>query len=167
MHTFQDTLNRTWVISLNIGDVRRIRDGELKIDLLKLSEGKPSLLERMGLDIELTIDLVWELVSEQAEERGISMLDFIKGLGGQAAADAHDALYGELIDFFRQLRRPHVAVAVEKQRILLNLAIERAEVQMQGINLDSLLESPSIPGASSTTSPARSENTPTPTPSGS
>lgn len=162
MHSFTDTAGREWQIELTIGAVKQLKVSELKIDLLKINEGKPTLLTRLFTDIELGIDVIWELVRKQAEERGLTVIDFVEALGGDAATDAKDAFDQELVDFFRQLRRTQEMRAVEKMRKTITRAIQNATERIERIDVDKFVDeamavSEIIPGEPSTTLPASSD----------
>lgn len=79
MHTFNDTLGRTWTVTINVDAIRRVR-ALLDINLLDAIEGK--LLERLVTDPVLLCDILFALVQPEAHAKNISDEDFGKSLGG-------------------------------------------------------------------------------------
>lgn len=97
MRRFVDNQGRDWRIDINVGTLLDIKT-ELGVDLLSDPQSMP-------LDIEKQVDMLWLLVSEQAEHRRVTSRDFAKSLGGEAIAKAVDALMHEVADFFCHLRK--------------------------------------------------------------
>ncbi len=97
LHTFNDTLGRTWTVTINVDAIRRVR-ALLDINLLDAIEGK--LLERLVTDPVLLCDILFALVQPEAHAKNISDEDFGKSLGGDVLDHATSALLEELVDFF-------------------------------------------------------------------
>lgn len=134
MKTFTDTAGREWTIELTVASVKRVRS-LLDVDLLSLQAGKPPLIARLGSDVCLLCDVLFALVKPQADERSVSDEQFGASLGGSAILHGLEGLYAELIDFFRQLGRTELAVAVERQREIIRLATSAAETRIRQIDL--------------------------------
>ncbi len=64
MHTFNDTLGRTWTVTITVDAIRRVRS-LLDINLLDAIEGK--LLERLVMDPVLLCDILFALVQPEAQ----------------------------------------------------------------------------------------------------
>ena len=88
MHTFNDTLGRTWTVTINVDAIRRVR-ALLDINLLDAIEGK--LLERLVTDPVLLCDILFALVQPEAQAKNISDEDFGKSLGGDVLDHATSA----------------------------------------------------------------------------
>ena len=89
MHTFNDTLGRTWTVTINVDAIRRVRS-LLDINLLDAIEGK--LLERLVMDPVLLCDILFALVQPEAQAKNVSDEEFGKALGGDWLYPATTAL---------------------------------------------------------------------------
>ena len=89
MHTFNDTLGRTWTVTINVDAIRRVRS-LLDINLLDAIEGK--LLERLVTDPVLLCDILFALVQPEAQAKSVSDEDFGRALGGDVLDHATTAL---------------------------------------------------------------------------
>ena len=69
MHTFNDTLGRTWTVTITVDAIRRIRS-LLDINLLDAIEG--NLLERLVMDPVLLCDILFALVQPEAQAKSIT-----------------------------------------------------------------------------------------------
>jgi len=125
MHTFTDTENRLWTLNMTIGAVKRVRAGR-RVNLLDpLSQRRPAkamhkipLLTRIQMDLELLIDVIWLIIKPEADGLGVTDLQFVDALGGDAARDAYEAFMNEWRDFFQRLHHE-----TERDAIAANLAL--------------------------------------------
>ena len=157
MKTFTDTKSRTWTIELTIDSAKRVRS-LLSVNLLELEAGDPPLLTRLGTDVILLLDVIYCMVKPEADKLSVTDEDFGRALGGDAILAAQTAFYEELADFFRSLRRTDMAKAIEAQRKVIDLAVQRIETRIDKLDLANVVES--TLGELSTSSPASSESTP-------
>ena len=114
MHQFRDKADRTWEIALTIGDVKRVK-GALAVNLLDpmaIEDGLP-LVSRLHLDPILLVDVLFVLLSRQAEAFGLDDAGFADALGPIHAYAAWEAFQGEWVLFSRGLRREAEARAIE------------------------------------------------------
>jgi len=166
MKTFKDSLDRTWTLALTVASVKRVRN-LLGVDLLSLQDGTPPLITRLGTDVCLLCDVLFVLVKPDADRAEVTDEQFGQSLGGGAILDGQQALYAELIDFFHQLGRTELAVAVEKQGEIIRLATQSAATRMRKLDVKGQVDRAmakadaeidrSDPGSASTSSPAGSE----------
>ncbi len=138
MRTFVDTAQRSWQIAITLDAVRRVRD-LLGVDLLGLTDGEPPLLTRLGTDIVLLCDVVFAIVKPQADAAGVTDQQFGESLGGDAIAEAAEAFWGELTDFFRRLRRQDQAEAITAMQTAMAAAVTMAETRMTRLNVAELV----------------------------
>ena len=151
MKTFTDSAGRTWTVSLTIEAAKRVKS-LLGVNLLELDrpagdlpsvasakEGPP-LLTRLGTDVILLCDVIFALVKPQADAAEVTDEQFGAALGGDAILAAQTALYEELVDFFRQLGRTDLAKAVDAQRRMIDLAVQRVETRIDGLDLEAAVE---------------------------
>src|SRR5699024_8699841 len=101
--------------------IKRVKN-TLDIDLLNLTEpdkdGTP-LISRLQLDLVLLFDVIFVLVEPQAKEAQITDVAFGQAMGGQAIADATEAFWQGLSDFFQSLGRAELVQAIAKQTALM------------------------------------------------
>lgn len=164
MKSFKDTQDREWVIEINVAAIKRVR-GLLSIDLYKAADdGLQGLADIVGDPVQL-VDVLFVLCRDQATERGVSDEDFGRAMGGDVLLNASEAFVEELVDFFPEPRaRAALRKVIDTGRHLRDRLIDRAEAQINAIDLDSEAETLV---ASLTGSRESSASTPTPGPSAS
>ena len=133
MHTFNDTLGRTWTVTITVDAIRRVR-ALLNINLPDAIEGK--LLERLVTDPVLLCDILFALVQPEAQAKSITDEDFGKALGGDVLDHATSALLEELVDFFPSARRTVFRKALVKLKRLEGMAIETANQRLESDELE-------------------------------
>ena len=133
MKTFNDTLGRTWSVTINVDAIRRVRS-LLHINLLDAIEGK--LLERLVTDPVLLCDILFALVQPEAEAKTVSDEDFGRALGGDVLDHATTALLEELVDFFPSGKRTVFRKALEKLKKLEGIALETATLRLESDELE-------------------------------
>lgn len=160
MHSFKDSANRDWIVSLNVDAIKRVK-ALLQIDLTKPTEGDPPLLIRLGIDVILLCDVLYAVCKPDCDQRSITDEQFGQAMGGDALLHGQRALLGELADFFHRLGHRQIKLMVEMQQKLIDATIAEAEKQVNAIDIDAVVQtemrkikSPSTPGNSSTPAPA-------------
>ena len=139
MRSFKDLEGRQWQVAVTVGSIKRVK-GLLGVDLTDLTSGDPPLLTRLGMDVMLLCDVIYVLCQPQANERGISDEQFGIALGGDAILTASEAFWGELIDFFQQVRRTDQATAIRKQQELIQAAVKAADKQIGQMETGEIVE---------------------------
>ena len=110
MRTFKDCEGRTWSVTLNVLQMKRIR-ANLGVDLVNviaLDSGgkvKVDLVDRIANDPCLLVDILWVCVEEEAKAAGVTDEQFGRSLAGDAIEDATRAFLDELVDFFPGAKR--------------------------------------------------------------
>ena len=149
MKTFTDKSGRIWEIAITLGAAKRLRD-KLDIDLLQPEQGDPPLLTRLGTDEILLGEVLCELLSGQFDAHGVGADDIMDAFDGATLLAAQDAFYEDLVDFFRGRGRTDRSRAVETQAEIIRLAIAKAEMKIEQIDMTTLTD-----GAMSGSSPDR------------
>ena len=139
MREFKDNQDRTWPLQITIGSAKRVRD-LLGVDILAPEQGEPPLLVRLGTDEILLCDVLYCLIKPQADEKGVSDEAFGEALGGEAITQAVEALYAELVDFFRSRGRTDRAAALQKQGKVIHLATERITTEISNLDIEAELD---------------------------
>lgn len=137
MHSFTAIGGQVWHIGLNIAAIRQIKK-ELDIDLLDISDGR--ILARLADDPETLCNLLWVLVSDQAQEVKVEEVMFARSLGGDVIADATSALLKALVDFFPNPRRQVLARMLEKTRALEQTIADKLMARLDDPALEANLE---------------------------
>ena len=156
MKTFTDSNGRDWTLTVNVGEAKRV-NALLDIDILQLHEGDPPLLTRLHVDYILLVDVIFAFVKPQADAAGITDEQFAACLTGDGLLAAHEALMGELEDFFRQLHRTDMARMIQVEKKLVDTGVELASRKIDALDLDALLKT-TLSG-SATSSPGDSAST--------
>jgi len=164
MHRFNDNEGRTWIISVTVDAIKRVR-ALCGVDLLEAIDGK--LLERLVTDPITLCDCIYALCKPQADEQGVSDEDFGRAMAGDCLEQATEALLEDLVDFFPQRRRDLLRGALSKLKAVEARALDLAEQHLLGPELDERVEAllaqiGAAPGPSSGTVPASLAATPDP-----
>jgi len=128
MAVFQDKSQRDWRVDVNVLSLKRVRDSELGIDLLDITDESKRLAVRLFDDPVLLVGTLFELCRPEAERRGVSPTEFGESFDGEAIDNATTALLGSLANFIPSHRgRAMAQVAVQSMPMMpqnLDLANE-------------------------------------------
>jgi hypothetical protein len=133
--SFKDSEGREWIVRVNIGTIRAVKDS-LAIDLLAPQEpieektdsktGKKNLLVSvLAADASLLVSVICVLLGKQLVERSIDEMALCESLGGAAAYDAAQAFWSEWQDFFQEIHRPDAALMIRKHLEMIEAEAER------------------------------------------
>jgi hypothetical protein len=126
MPTFKDTNGREWLVTINVAQVRRVRE-KLSVNLADVHTD--AVLAKLQDPVTL-VDVLFVLVEAQAHERHISDEDFAAGLGGDALEAACAAILEALCDFFPKAKRLILRKVLAETTRRQQNAIERLESQV-------------------------------------
>ena len=110
MKSFTDNTGRTWTLSVTVGTIKRVR-ALCNVDLagvISIESGaqpKVDLLERLGCDPVLLVDVLYAVCKPEADAKGVSDEEFGQAMSGDAIEMATTALLDEVIDFFPETKR--------------------------------------------------------------
>lgn len=149
MGTFKDTKGQSWTIeSLTIGAVLRVkRDSGGRIDLLEpgakvrnrmASECDPGvpLFELLQFDLIEFWEMLAYLLGPDISGRGMTSEQFGEVMSGDGLMDAKDLFFAEWAGFFRRLRRPDHAAALEKTIAYTAKAVKALEARTKSQDLE-------------------------------
>lgn len=174
-HTFTDSRGHAWSVAITYDSIQRVKTLLPGVNLAQLLDGEPPLLTRLQTDLELLCNTAFALIKPQADQLGVTDVQFGEALGGEAILAADQALWGALMDFFQSLRRQEVVAAIAKQRAVVTAGIRAAAAKLEtldeqlmanrieAIDLNALVGA-STSGSSAGDSPALSVSTPAPGP---
>jgi hypothetical protein len=113
MQVFRDKQNQDWTVELSAGQIVRIRaESEGRFDLFDPIKGE--LATQLADDLPACWEALWFVCSAQARARNITADKFGELLADDALLDGQAALFRAWKDFFLRLRRPELALVVEK-----------------------------------------------------
>jgi len=131
--TFTDNQDNTWFVRIDVNSLRAIRSAH-GVDLGKIL-GDAKQLQILQDDICKLVDIIFDLVGEQAREMGVTAGDFGAALAGDSLSDAVDAFLEAAIDFLPESKR-----RILRQLIDASKATQaQAELRIQTAINDGLL----------------------------
>ena len=137
MKTFNDNAGRNWMLSVNVGAIKRVRS-LLSVDLMQVIEGK--LLEQLINDPVLLCDIIYVVCKTEADAQSVSDEDFGKAMAGDAIEHATTALLEELAEFFPLEKRRLLQKALNKLKTLETKALEMANLRLDSPELEAEME---------------------------
>lgn len=170
MHAFTDAVGREWQLRITIGAAERLKESELAADLLALEQGEPPLSTRLALDHPFRFHCLFVLLEHQAKQHGVDDAAFCEALDATAVAEATNAFWEELLDFFRGLERTDLVKLLEAQKNVIETGVNHNRRQVER-NLGPALErmiaeamkaAPPTSGNTSGAPPGSSDRTPDP-----
>lgn len=159
MKTFRDNAGRTWVVSINVSAVKKVR-GLAGIDIYGLvNDSFQGLAKLLNDPIDL-VDVLYVLCKDEADKLGVSDEDFGRAMGGDSLEHAADAFVNELADFFPDPRlRAGLKKVFAKNRMVRDRLLTHMDAEIEGFDIDALatklIESSGSSRASSDSTPDR------------
>lgn len=136
MHRFCDNAGRTWIVSINVTAIKRVR-GLVGIDLYKLIDDGFQPLGTLVADPVRLADVLYCLCQDEADAKSISDEDFGRALAGDAITLAADAFVEELIDFFPDARtRASLTKVLAAGRKVRDRLLDHAERVIASLDVD-------------------------------
>lgn len=132
MKSFTDNAGRTWMLSVNVAAIKRVR-ALCGVDLNSIVEmdvnGEPNtkLLENLSSDPVLLVDVLYAVCKPEADSKGVSDIAFGEAMAGDAIEAATNALLDEVIDFFPEAKRKAFQKILSATRRFEAIAKKRME----------------------------------------
>jgi len=163
MQTFLDNNERSWTLSLNVGSAKKVKD-LVGFDLLSDDVGE--MVGQLSVDAVLLCEVIFCLISDQAEKKSVTDLEFLEAMAGDSIEAATQALLAEIVLFSRPRKRKVLELALAKMAEAETLLLNRAERMIEEQDLEALVEKAMAEGETSGVSSSRSldpsESTPVP-----
>jgi hypothetical protein len=122
MAVYQDRTGREWHVDINVASLRRVRDSELSVDLLDITDESKGLAARLFDDPVLLVGVLFEVCRPEAERLGTTPTEFGEAFDGEAIDKATTALLESLANFIPRHRgRAMAQAAVQGMTLLDNL----------------------------------------------
>lgn len=122
---------RKWRLEFTIGAARRLASSE-NFDVFD-EKMLPKLFRPD--ETELQVNAIWVCIEDQANLRGIDEDEFARRLGGDSILEAHEALMEALKVFFTARGVAPLAKCIERQKAIMDRAMEKAEEKLDGLDL--------------------------------
>lgn len=161
MTHFTDNQGRTWVLTVNVDAIKRVRN-LTDVDLLTVVGG--DLLERLAEDPVLLCDVLYALCKPDADVKQVSDEDFGRAMSGDAIEQATTALLEAIADFFPSRKGQLLRQAGQKLDALQTKVLDHAEARLSSgaleAQIEAALKAHDAPGGLSSNAPASSVSTP-------
>ena len=170
MPSFKDTRGNEWLLRLDVGKIRDVRE----LHKVNLAAIDGTAYDKLESDPELLVNVLWTLCKSQAGEKSVSEVQFGEGLVGDAIDNATAAMLEAIGDFFPKSKRQMIQTLAQKTRAMRDVGLAKAmaklndpelETRMQEAmdrKLNADVEKILTQFDSATDSPASSESSPTP-----
>lgn len=122
MSKFKDDKGREWTLVLNYHIASRIED-ELEIPLL-------SKLQEVDFSARHCVEMVWMLIEQQAEKKGVTPEDFGSSVVGETLEHLSDALL-DCISFFYKGLNPQQAKLIDLMKKMRKDLMVKISDQME------------------------------------
>lgn len=123
MEKFNDAKGNEWVIKINIGTAMQVRD-RIGVDILQPEKGTPPLATELKSDTYLLPKILFVLLENQCEQRGLTDKDMYEYFSGTVLQGAENAFWKELTHFFSENGRMDRAKLINRIQ-----AIEQASIK--------------------------------------
>src|SRR5262245_31865470 len=135
MKTFTDANGREWRVEIRLGEVERIQD-VAGIDFGDLKNLFENMAKALG-DTRTFGKILWALVGDQVEAKGLDAAQFKAGFNGDTVRDAAEAIAEEFVRFFPSAAEPilrlgaAVRARAKAARPAALAAMERATAEIE------------------------------------
>jgi hypothetical protein len=136
MKSFKDTAGRTWLVQVNVGTIKRVRD-LLGVDLLAIVEDGAKLLRDLADDPVRLVDVLYAVLKPQADAATPYVNDeqFGEAMFGDPIAAGFEALVEAVTDFFPQARqRKALTTLMGKFWLTANLILDQSQTAIESID---------------------------------
>ncbi|MGI4815798.1 MAG: hypothetical protein ACRYGG_21020 [Janthinobacterium lividum] len=134
MKTFKDSKGRDWPITVNVNSAGRVRS-LLGVDVFNLfTDGADKLF---GDPITL-VNVLFVLVKDEADKRGVTDVDFGESLYGDAIESATEAFTREVADFFPSGRRKVLNAVLDKSTATMRAVEQKAMAAIEAMDVSTL-----------------------------
>lgn len=131
MSEFVDEAGRKWSLRVDVNALRKVRS-KRGIDLAKII-GSQEELNKLIDDPCLWVDIIWDLIEQQASTQQVTPQMFGEALAGDAFESASSALLEAIIDFFPAGRREILRRLLAKVRQYESKQIENLSEKVESL----------------------------------
>lgn len=98
MQKFTDTKGRSWLVEINLAVIKRVKT-LCNFNILDLLDFRGKTFEQYQSDPVFMVDTLYAVCAKQAQELGVTDIDFAEGLAGDCIEDANMALLEAIVNF--------------------------------------------------------------------
>ena len=125
MATFKDTKGREWKLCVSLQTVKEIQK-KWKLNISQIVEADADVWKLLS-NLEMFVDVIWLMVSKQAEEQDVTEHDFGEAMYGDEILDARTAFLKALVEFFpsqerRDAIKKMIQIAVDAESQIIQQA---------------------------------------------
>lgn len=135
--TWIDHTGRKWSVAITVSTIKRVRQ-LIDVNLLEIADGQ--LLDKLASDAEFLADTLYAVCKPQADERGVSDVQFGELLAGDTITEATNALVRGITDFFPQQRRVVFERLWAKMNTLREATIGMASSKLESQQMDQAIQ---------------------------
>jgi chorismate mutase len=169
MPTFKDVNGQEWLLRLDVGKIRDVRE----LHHVNLATLDGTAYDRLESDPELLVNVLWTLCKSQAPEKNINEQQFGEALVGDAIDHATAALLEAIAGFFPKSKREMVQTLAKRTQAIREVGLQKALAKINDPELEAKLTAAMdrkleadineilTQFDSATSSPASSESSPT------
>ena len=139
MSNFKDKNGKAWSLAITVSTVKRVKE-LAKFDILAMAENESQSLVMLYQDPMTLVDVMYAVCKPQADLANITDEQFGELFDGDSLESATEALVQGILDFFPPRRRLLLEKAVVKLKEVETLAMERMTTEMDGIDVNALME---------------------------
>jgi hypothetical protein len=140
VHCFKDTAGRDWPLTINVNAIRRVRAKE-SVDLAGLFDEGSKPLAKLLNDPCRLVDVLWVLIEEEADKKGIKPDAFGASMGGDALEAAAEALVEEILLFFPSQRARSLRKLVTKGKAVASELLTKLETELDRASVEEITAS--------------------------
>ena len=155
MARFKDTKDREWDITLDVLQLKAVRE-RLQFKLGDILSNNMAGLQQLATDPELLVNVLWVLCEKQARERGVTAESFGQSLTGDAIEAGFECLMGAYADFCPSRQAKPLRALLAKNHEIAAAATDKALAAISRLTPESIWNG--LPGSAAESA----ESTPAP-----
>ena len=133
MKQFKDTAGRDWLVSITVGDIKRVR-AVLDINLNKALDNRFAILTDILSDPCKLVDILYVLCQEQTAKAGVTDEQFGRAFSGDVLDAATTAFLEALTDFFPTAARAAMQAILAKGKEAGEILTQRMNQQIANLS---------------------------------
>lgn len=136
MPTFRDVNGQEWLLRLDVGKIRDVRE----LHHVNLATLDGTAYDRLEADPELLVNVLWSLCKSQAAEKNISEQQFGEALVGDAIDQATAAMLEAIAGFFPKSKREMVQTLAQRTQAIREVGLQKALAKINDPELEAQLQ---------------------------
>lgn len=142
MALVRDGANREWLVSINLGTVKRVKDATGH-NLAAVLDNRFAALATITSDMLEFVNVLWWILEPQATAKGVTQEAFLESWAGESIDSALTGFVEALGDFFPPRQRSILQATWTKVRTSTDRMAAKAVLEIEAMDLETGLQSPS------------------------